>query len=277
MNEDDLTGLFPVVGLVIGACIGTLANIIPFGFTLLTLLYMFLCFWKGVSIVSFSLMGMAWFAVFGAMAQVIPYDFIVLIFLGVFMVQLLDNVSSRFEPPDPTLIFLMPLILIVIGDVAYLPSPDFANAAGGFATGWNGCVSTCSFGSIAFLFTNGLFGPLVSGNLYQFITNLFTNTTGFTNLFLIGLGFVLVLLGMGIGGTISVLVANFGININDAGARLSQAFGFAMVLYGAINLTFGGWIPGLFPGTLALGILLEALFPAVCFYGAYLRATVIDN
>lgn len=288
MDESDLLLMFPIFGVTIGSLFGTMDNIIPFGFTFGMFIFLFLCVWKGVSLVAFSFLGMAWGSVIGAMGNVVPFDFVTLTWVGVFMVQLLDDAGvPQGGRINSTRLFILPLVLLTIGGVINTAAPDFAvtNSTSSFATGWNGCVTTCNIasGGLSTLFGSTLFFPLTTSppnlccSTASFIGGLFGSLNGITSVLSAAVGIVLILLGLGVGGTVSVLVASFGININDAGARLCQALGFAMVLYSVTNLVFGSWVPGLFGPTWELGTLLTLVFPAVCFYGAYLRATIISE
>ena len=271
MDSGDLAIACPVLGLAIGATFATMNNSMPFVFDIVSWLAFFFVIYKGISAMAFAMLGIAWGTLFAAMADLLAYDFVILMWLAFFFV-LINSESNPGEASrvSPTKLTLMPMVLITIGGIIGTANPDFVNTVGnGFQSNWLGCQTTCSI-SPFLLFGSSIFQPLTSGNLIGFVTGLFTNVQGIATILSAAISILLLLLGLGIGGTVSVFFASLGITIDDAGARLCQSLGITMSLWTVVYATFGGWLSTV-GNSWGLAALLPLAFSSVTFYGGYLQ------
>jgi hypothetical protein len=267
MDSGDLAILMPMLGLALGSTFGTMDQIMPFCFTTVSLLAVFLVLYKGITAMGFGVLGLAWGSVFAAMADLIGYDFVMLMWATFFFVQLSSD-SNPNHPGrlSPTRLVLTPLFLITVLGVLYTAYPDFSNNTGnGFASNWLGCQTSCSITAISLL-APSIFAPLATGNLFGFFQGLFATVSGVSTVLSLVSGILFIFLGLGV----EVGVLTSFIEIDDAGVRLCQSIGIAMLLYSGVNALFGNYTNALSSGW-GLNLMLPIAFVSVTFYGAYLQ------
>lgn len=150
----------------------------------------------------------------------------------------------------------------------------------GVPTNFVGCVWTCSinlvtiFGSsIYFNAINALFpGGGQPADFIGFISSVILTPQGIVNIFATLAAVVLILIGLGIGGSINALTFGTSFQINDSGTRLAQSMGFGLLIFVAVNAVFGGWTASL--GTF-IGTGVSFLMLTVAGYALYLQAKTI--
>lgn len=279
--------LFPMIGVALGFSFASMANISPFIFAILAWIAVVFAFWKGISVISFMMYGVTFGSIIGAMANIIPYAFVVLGWIAIFF-------SMMIKPGQeikPTTLVMTPLILMVIGGLAFTPyTTDFANTlligcrlpitsvqniCTGYADNWRGCINSCRILPVSLLstlFSASIFSTLLSGDIVGFFGALFqTGSAGIFGFLSVIAGVILIFIGLGIGGGGSILGTGITFNVNDQGTRMAQSMGITLLAYGLVTLSFGAWFSILGGGWFGLNSILPIVFAGVIFYGGYLQ------
>lgn len=271
--------LFPLFGLALGLTFGSMSNTIPLMYAVLGWLIFVFAIWRGMSVLSFSMYGMTLGAIIGAMANIVPYSFVVLSYEGIFLTLMI----KPNQEIKPTTWIVTPLILTVIGGLAFAPyNQDFINLnaqVNGFSDNWQGCQTSCFPGPanlIISLFTLGIFSPLLSGDIVGFFTGIFqSGASGIFGFLAIIAGVILTFLSLGIGGGFQAVASGLNFTVNEQGTRLAQSMAITFLAFGLVNLYFGRWFSILGGGWFGLETVLPVVYATITFYGGYLQGKTI--
>jgi hypothetical protein len=269
-----------VLGLWIGALIGAMAQIVPYGLFLLSAIVVSVLAFRqdGSSSLIVILVGLLAGSAFGSMSSVVPFG--VTIFLALTLaVMLWKTQGGGMSIAGPT--SAIALVLYIIVSVGFLfngTNLDFCNptltvgfnaclnpSSSGYITAYQGCINNCAITAFTFL-GNSPLAFLLTGDFVGFITSLFTgaqsafnggNAGNFFWSIIAGIvtavtGAILVFLGSGIGIQASVVASGGSLTPNEAGTRTAQSFGIGLLLWSALTTLIFGF--GQFFGYLGFGL-----------------------
>lgn len=289
-----------------GSVIGAMANTVPFQVVLACAMVVSLMVWRSQksSFFIFTILfsGMIGGG-FGALAKIIPWGFT--IFFGIQLVVYFWRTGSGTGNGGslPALIAIPFYIFISVGlfynnsyaDFCLLNGIDVcsnpANWVNGFPTIWAGCINTCAITPLSFL-GSSVFSSFVlaatNADYVGLITSFFTgvqSSIGSILQFIITIvsltvGVILLMIGLGIGFSASVLASGFGITVNEAGTRFAQSFGTGLIMWSIVYGVFGGWLTA-FGGGLSWGGVFSAslvvFFATMVFYGLYVQGKTVGG
>ena len=293
-----------VLGLFLGSLIGAMAQIIPYALVLLTGMGVVVLAWRQEGSITLIVVvfGLLIGSLFGNMGAIMPWG--VTVFLAIILgVMIWKSQAAGDATGDPT--SALTLILLIITGVGLLfngTNADFCNPnnvpgfnacltpqPSGYITAYQGCVQTCAITAFAFL-GNSPLTFILNGDFLGFFN---TFIRGFQTSFILGdlsnffwsiisgilaaaIGAILLFLGAGVGVQADILASGGSITPNEAGTRLFQSLGIALVVWAAVTsliFGFGQWFAyiGFGLGGGIGGGALYVMFLVYYCYQAYLQ------
>jgi hypothetical protein len=305
VSPDEPLILVLTLGIFCGAFVGAMANVTPFPLVMASAMLLSVVVWQQRRPALFPLMlmmGLFFGGLFGLWGGLIPYGFA--LFMGIQIAMTFWKMGGRSSSGSAPSMLAIPLYVIFSVGIFYNNTyQDFCqvfNASGaslidvcnepanwvkGFPTVYAGCVNDCTISAFSLLgssvfsiFINsaakgdyiGLLSALFTGsqssigNIFQILTTILTLTVGV----------ILLLVGLGIGFSASILASGLGVTVNEAGTRFAQSFGITLIIWSVVFGAFGGLFSAFgdaasltWGGVFATSMIV--LFATMVFYGGY--------